>query len=159
MKRGAISPRAYLWRMPPSLDPRAPRFNQGVVGALALVAFVLDAPLLLPVLAALLAAGAFLGPAANPLSLLWRRVVVPVLKLGPPAKTKEAAPVRFAQAVGFAFLAAASVLLLAGLAPAFGWALTLVVAALAGLAALTDVCVGCIIYVRLRTAFARPASG
>lgn len=142
----------------PVIDPRAPRFNQGVVGVLALAAFVLDLPLLLPLLALLLAAGAFLGPHANPLSLLWRHAVVPALRLGPPARAKDAAPVRFAQGVGFAFLLAASVLLLAFPALALaGWGLALAVAALALLAAATDLCVGCEIYVLLRKWTARPA--
>lgn len=143
--------------MPPrTLDPRAPRFNQGVVGAAALVAFAIDAPLVVPALAALLAAGAFLGPDLNPLSLLWRHVVVPVVGLGPPARVKPAAPVRFAQGVGLAFLVTASILILGGVSAVAGWALTLVVAGLALLAALTDICVGCEAYVLLRTWTARP---
>lgn len=136
------------------IDPRAPRFNQGVVGAGALLAFVLDAPPALPVLAALLAAGALLGPAYNPLSILWRRVLVPALRLGPPARLKDAAPVRFAQLVGFVFLAAAFAALLAGWT-LLGWGLALVVAGLALLAAATDVCVGCEAYVLLRKWTAR----
>lgn len=144
-----------------SIDPRAPRFNQGVVGVLALAAFLADLPLLLPLLALLLGAGAFLGPQLNPLSLLWRHALVPLLRLGPPKAQKDAAPVRFAQGVGFAFLAAASLLLLALAAPlaiTVGWGLALAVAALALLAAATDVCVGCEIYVLLRKLLApRPA--
>lgn len=138
------------------IDPRAPRFNQGVVGAGALVAFLFSAPLVLPFLALALGAGAFLGPQANPLAILWRRVVVPALKLGPPIVKKDAAPVRFAMAVGFVFLAAASVLLLADISGIIGWALTLIVAALALLAAITDICVGCEIYVLLKRWTARP---
>lgn len=128
------------------IDPRAPRFNQGVVGVLALAAFVGKVPLLLPFLALALAAGAFLGPQANPLALLWRHVLVPALKLGAPARLKDAAPVRFAQGVGFVFLAAASVALLGFGLALVGWALALLVAALALLAAITDICVGCEIY-------------
>jgi len=129
----------------PRIDPRAPRFNQGVVGVGALVAFVANAPLLVPVLGLLLAAGALLGPSANPLSILWRKAIVPGLKLGAPARLKDAAPVRFAQLVGFLFLAGASLAFV--LSQAFvAWALTLVVAALALLAAVTDVCVGCEVY-------------
>lgn len=135
--------------MPP-VDPRAARFNQGVVGALALVAFVLDAPLVLPFLALALAAGALLGPQRNPLAVLWRRAIVPALGLGPPVKLKDAAPVRFAQAVGLAFLVASSVALLATPWSLLGWALALLVAALALLAAVTDVCVGCEAYVLLQ---------
>lgn len=138
------------------IDPRAPRFNQGVVGAGVLVAFLADAPLVLPLLALPLAAGAFLGPQANPIALAWRALVVPMLRLGPPRARKDAAPVRFAMAVGFAFLAAASVLLLVGMAPAIGWTLALVVAALALLAAATDLCVGCEIYVLIARWLPRP---
>jgi hypothetical protein len=139
------------------IDPRAPRFHQGVVGVGALLAFVLQAPLALPILALALAAGALLGPHANPLALLWRKLVVPALRLGAPRALKDAAPVRFAQAVGLAFLAAASVLVLAGVAPVVGWGLALVVAALALLAAVTDICVGCEIYVLVQRWVARPA--
>jgi hypothetical protein len=136
------------------LDPRAPRFNQGVVGVGALVAFVANVPLLVPLLGLLLAAGAFLGPSANPLAILWRHAIVPGLKLGAPARFKEAAPVRFAQLVGFLFLASASVALV--LSQTFvAWALTLVVAALALLAAVTDICVGCEIYTLGRRIAAR----
>lgn len=138
------------------IDPRAPRFNQGIVGVGALAAYLFDAPLVLPILALALAAGAFLGPQANPLAILWRRVVVPALKLGPPKAPKEAAPVRFAMAVGLGFLAAASALLLTGTLPALGWALALVVAALALLAAITDICVGCEIYVLIVRWLPRP---
>lgn len=144
--------------MPSRIDPRAPRFNQAIVGAGALAAFALDAPLVLPVLALLLGAGALLGPSSNPLAILWRRGVVPLLHLDPPERLKDAAPVRFAQLVGFAFLAAASALLLVALpawAPLVGWGLALVVAALALLAAIADVCVGCEVYLLLSRARAR----
>lgn len=146
--------------MPEPIDPRTPRFNQGVVGAASLAAFALDAPLVLPGLALLLAAGAFLGPQANPLSLLWRHAIVPALRLQPPARLKDAAPVRFAQGVGFAFLLAASVLLLAvplAWASLVGWSLALLVAALALLAAITDLCVGCETYVLLLRLARRPS--
>jgi hypothetical protein len=139
---------------PKLIDPRAPRFNQGVVGAGALVAFVANLPLLVPVLGLLLAAGALLGPSANPLSIAWRKAVVPGLKLAPPARLKDAAPVRFAQLVGFLFLAGASVAFLLSLA-FVAWALTLIVAALALLAAITDICVGCEVYNLGRRLFAR----
>jgi hypothetical protein len=124
------------------------------VGALALLAFVLQAWLVLPFLALALAAGAFLGPQANPMAILWRKGIVPLLKLGPPARLKDAAPVRFAQAVGFVFLAGATVVFVVG-APILGWVLALIVAALALLAAVTDVCVGCEIYALLLKARGR----
>lgn len=142
----------------PGIDPRAPRFNQGVVGVGALASFLVASPWILPPLALFLAAGAFLGPWANPLGLAWRHALVPLLRLGPPARLKDAAPVRFAQGVGFVFLAAASTLLLAapeGVLHLVGWGLVLAVAALALLAAVTDVCVGCTMYVLLQRARSR----
>lgn len=140
------------------VDPRASRLQQGIVGVLALAAFVLDAPLVLPALAALLAV-ALLAPAHSPTALLWRRVLVPALRLAP-AKPKDAAPARFAQAVGLLFLAGASAVLLAAPALALvGWALALLVAALALLAASTGLCVGCRAYVLLVRLRARPARG
>lgn len=138
-----------------TLDPRAPRFNQGVVGVGALAAFLFDAPLVLPLLALALGAGALLGPRANPLALAWRHAVVPAFRLGPARAAKDAAPVRFAMGVGFVILVAASAFLLAGLT-ALGWSLALVVAALALLAAVTDICVGCEAYVLLKRWAPRP---
>lgn len=139
-----------------SIDPRGARFSQGVVGVGALIAFVLDAPLLLPVLALALAAGAILGPQANPLALVWRHGVVPALRLGPPRATRNGAPVRFAMGVGLVALAAASLLVLGEIAPVVGWGLALVVAGLALLAAATDLCVGCKIFVLLARWRPRP---
>jgi hypothetical protein len=138
--------------LPPRIDPRVPRFTQGIVGALALVAFLADVPALVPALALLLGVSAFLGPAWNPLNALWKSAVVPALRLNPPARLKDASPVRFAQTVGFACLLAATVALHAVPAAAaalVGWGLVLAVAALALLAAVTDVCVGCEIHARL----------
>lgn len=140
------------------IDPRMPRLNQGLVGAAALVAFLADAPLIVPFLALPLLAGALLGPQRNPVALLWRRVIVPGLRLSAPARTKDAAPVRFAQAVGAGFLLAASLAFLAAV-PLVGWGLTLLVATLALLAAVTDICVGCEAYVLLRKWSAGAASG
>ena len=58
---------------------------------------------------------------------------------------EDSRPPRFANQVGVAFLGAASLAHLAGLA-AIGWGLGLIVAALALLAATTGLCVGCEMY-------------
>jgi hypothetical protein len=63
-------------------------------------------------------------------------------RLGPPSHLEDPRPPRFAAGVGVAFLATASLALVAG-APGAAWALALAVAALAGLAATTGICVGC----------------
>jgi hypothetical protein len=138
-----------------NVDARSPRFGQGLTGLLSLVAFLADVALLVPLLAAVLLAGAIFGPGANLWSLLYAKAVKPALKLAPPRKLKDPAPTRFANAIGGVFLGAATALLF--LAPdlavagiGLGWILVLVVAALALLAAATDICVGCEIYVLIQ---------
>lgn len=131
---------------PKPIDPRGPRFNQAVLTVGLLGAFLLDARVVVPVFAVVLGLGAAFGPRYGPFLRLFADVIRP--RLGPPADLEDPRPPRFAAAVGVAFLAAAGAAFAAG-APGVGWALALVVAALAGLAASTGICVGCEIYVFL----------
>jgi uncharacterized protein DUF4395 len=129
--------------VPAPIDPRGPRFNQAAITVLLLVGFVLDAQVVVPAVALVLLAGAALGPRWGPFLRLYSEVIRP--RLAPPAELEDPRPPRFAAAVGVVFLAAATVAFLAGNA-VVGWALALVVAVLAGLAATTGVCVGCEIW-------------
>lgn len=122
------------------IDPRAPRLNQAVLTVGLLVGFVLDARLVIPVFAVVLALGAAFGPRYGPVLRLYAEVIRP--RLGPPPYLEDPRPPRFAATVGVVFLTAASAALLAG-APGLAWVLAVVVAALAGLAATTGLCVGC----------------
>ncbi len=128
---------------PEPIDPRGPRFNQAVLTAGLLVGFVLDARAVVPVLALVLLAGAAFGPRYGPFLRFYAEVVRP--RLGPPAELEDPRPPRFAAAVGVVFLAAATAAFVAGNA-VVGWALALLVAVLAGLAAATGICVGCEIW-------------
>jgi hypothetical protein len=128
------------------VDPRQPRLGQGITGVVALVGFVLDLPLVLPVLAAILGAASALGPKANPYAWLFRGLRRAGL-LGPPGELEEAAPPRFANTIGFVVLSAASVAWYAFGLTWVTWGLGLFVAALALLAATTGLCVGCELYV------------
>ena len=123
------------------IDARAPRFNQAVVAVALAAGFLLDLRVVVPVAALVLFLSA-LG--LGPLLLFWRRVVAP--RVGPPRDVEDPRPPRFAAAVGTAFLAASTLSFVAGASP-LGWALALLVAALAGLAAATGICVGCEVYV------------
>jgi Domain of unknown function (DUF4395) len=139
------------------IDARGPRTNQAVIGALALLAFVLDLEWLLAVLAAQLAIGLTLGRRFCLPCLLYFEVIQPRFGEGP---IEDSRPPRFANMVGVAFLGGATVAFVAG-APALGWALTLIVAALALLAAATGLCMGCEAYklsARLRGVAARHVS-
>ena len=136
------------------IDARAPRTNQAVIGVLSLLAFLLDVEWLPAVLAAQLAIGLTLGRRFCVPCLLYFEVIQPRLGEGP---IEDSRPPRFANMVGVAFLGGATVAFLAGV-PALGWTLTLIVAALALLAAATGLCMGCEAYklsARLRGIAAR----
>ena len=136
------------------IDARGPRTNQAVIGTLALLAFLLDLEWLPAVLAAQLAIGLTLGRRFCLPCLLYFEVIQPRFGEGP---IEDSRPPRFANMVGVAFLGGATIAFLAGV-PALGWTLTLVVAALALLAAVTGLCMGCEAYklsARLRGIAAR----
>lgn len=131
---------------PRAIDPRGPRFNQAVLTVGLLAGFLADAKAVVPVLAVVLFLGAAFGPRYGPFLRLYAELIRP--RLGPPAELEDPRPPRFAAAIGVVFLVGASVAFAAG-AAGLGWALALVVAALAGLAAVTGICVGCEIYLLL----------
>ena len=125
---------------PAPIDPRGPRFNQTLLSIALMGGFIPDWRPVVPVLAVVLFLGAAFGPRWGPFLRLYAAVVRP--RLAPPAELEDPRPPRFAAAVGVVFLVAASLAFAAG-APGLGWALAMVVAALAGLAASTGICVGC----------------
>ena len=89
------------------------------------------------------ALGALVGLQAQPYGIVFRRVVRP--RLGPPAELEDAAPPRFAQAVGLGFLVVALVALLAGATVVASIAIAFALAA-AFLNAAFDFCLGCELY-------------
>ncbi len=125
---------------PQPIDPRGPRFNQAVLTVALLAGFVADLPVVAPVFALVLFLGAAFGPSYGPFLRIYATYIKP--HLDPPAHVEDPRPPRFAATVGVVFLSAATVAFAAG-APGLGWGLALIVAALAGLAATTGICVGC----------------
>lgn len=135
---------------PSLVDPRAPRFGQTLTATGLLLGVALGEPLFVLGVAAVLTTAVLSGWRLDLWGALWKRVAGPVL--GRPATREPAAPHRFAKLVGAGFTTLASVLLLAApvaglpdLAVA-GFAVAAFVAALAGVAAVTDVCIGCRLY-------------
>jgi hypothetical protein len=124
------------------IDSRAPRFNQAVIGTLALVSFLTGWWPLLAILAAQLAIGLTLGRRWCLPCLFYFEVLQPRFGEGP---IEDSRPPRFANVVGMAVLGSAAIALTAGLT-VLGWALGLLVAALALLAASTGFCIGCEAY-------------
>jgi Domain of unknown function (DUF4395) len=136
---------AHPYRDLDVIDSRAPRFNQAVIGTLALAAFILDLEWLPAVLAAQLVIGLTFGRQYCLPCLFYFEVVQPRAGEG---RLEDARPPRFANLLGVLFLGGATVAFLAG-AATVGWALTLLVAGLALLAASTGLCMGCEMYLWL----------
>jgi hypothetical protein len=133
------------------IDERAPRTNQAIIGSLALLAFAVDARWLVAVLAVQFIVGLTFGRRFCLPCLLYFEVLQPRLGEG---RLEDSRPPRFANIVGAVFLSGATLAFIAG-ASGLGWALALIVAALALLAAASGVCVGCELYLwiaRLRGA-------
>lgn len=130
-----------------TVDVNVPRFNQAMVATTTAAAFVAQWEWLVVAVLVVLALTRLGGPRLGLFTQIWVRLIRPRVDPGGPRELEPAAPPRFAQSLGVAFLAAASVAFWAG-ASVIGWALTLVVCALAALAAATRICVGCLLYER-----------
>ena len=130
------------------IDSRGPRTNQAIVGVGALIAVLVDQEWIIVLLALQLIVGLTLGRRFCLPCRLWFDILQPRLGEGP---IEDARLPRFANIIGAVFLTVSSILLYAG-STSIGWALALIVAALAVLAAATGFCVGCEMYVLLARA-------
>jgi hypothetical protein len=128
------------------LDPRGQRFAAAVT-SLVLVVILLTGWGWLALAQTLVFAITAYDPRKGPYGLVFRALVLP--RIGPPAEREPAAPVRFAQLVGFTFAAVATIGYLSGVT-----ALGVVFAAFALLAAFLNaafgLCLGCEAYLALR---------
>jgi hypothetical protein len=124
------------------IDSRAPRFNQVIIGTLALIGVVAGWPWLLALLALQLVVGLTLGRRYCLPCLAYFELVQPRFGEG---SLEDSRPPRFANVVGMVFLSAATIAYALG-APVVGAALGTLVAILALLAAATGFCAGCEAY-------------
>lgn len=115
-----------------------------MVAILTGIAFLAQLPQLVAAVAVVLSATYLLGPRFGVFTQIYVRWVRPAVD-PTPDEFEDARPPRFAQLVGSIFLLAATAAFALSWSVT-GWALTLIVAALAALAATTRICVGCIIY-------------
>ena len=130
------------WTDTDVIDERAPRFNQAVVGLVALAGAVLGWPLAWAIMGAQLLVGLTLGRRFCLTCLAYFGLVQPRLGEG---RLEDARAPRLANAIGAAFLGSAALAWWLG-APGLGTALGSIVAALALLAAATGFCAGCELY-------------
>ena len=129
------------------IDPRGPRFGGAVTTVVLAIALVLVGTTAGTVLVAwqtlVFALGAIVGLQAQPYGIVFRKVIRP--RLSPPAEMEDAAPPRFAQAVGLGFLVVALIASLAGVTVVATVAIAFALAA-AFLNAAFDFCLGCEMY-------------
>jgi hypothetical protein len=135
--------------MPPTprVDHSLLKFNQASIIVLLLLAFLLDWPLLVAFVAAVMVVGS-VWPQAGLFKWFAQRVLQPAGLLKPDVRADLPQPHLFAQAVGGLVLLVALVAFGLG-APVVGWALSGVVVALAAVNLFLGFCVGCFLYYQL----------
>lgn len=133
---------AHPYRDTDVIDERAPRFNQTVVFAVALLGAAFGWPLAWALMSAQLLIGLTLGRRWCISCLAYFELIQPRIGEG---RLEDSRPPRLANQMGFVFLATAAILWWSG-AEAAGTAIALLVAALALLAATTGFCAGCELY-------------
>lgn len=131
---------------PAPIDPRGPRTNQAVLATALVLGLVFNQQWVAPLFAAVLVLGAAFGARYGPVLRFYSSVIKP--RLSPPSELEDPRPPRFAASVGVVFLGGATLAFLLG-ADIVGWALVVIVAVLAGISAITGLCVGCEMYVWL----------
>jgi hypothetical protein len=135
-----------------TLDPRGQRFAAWLTSAVLAAVLLTQSGWLLLAQTVVFGIGAFVGMRAAPYALLYRYLVAP--RLAPVREREAAAPVRFAQAVGFAFAAVGTVGFLAG-TPLVGIIATAAALIAAFLNAAFGLCLGCLVYLRGKLLIAR----
>jgi hypothetical protein len=129
------------------IDPRGPRFGALVTMVVFAVVLATGSAWLLAAQAVVFAAGAIFGVGYSPYGLVYKWLVRPRLK--PPAELEDAAPPRFAQAVGLVISIVGIIGFAVGLRP-----LGLIAAGLGLVAAVLNgvfgICLGCELYLIIR---------
>lgn len=131
----------------PAVDPRGPRLAAWITTVVLAVVLATQWWPLLAAQAVVFAIGAFAGFGYAPYSLLYKYLVAP--RLRPPGEREDAAPLRFAQGVGFAFALVGTIGFAAG-GTVLGMVATAFALAAAFLNAAFGFCIGCETYLLLR---------
>ncbi|KAA9161121.1 DUF4395 family protein [Amycolatopsis acidicola] len=131
----------------PAVDPRGPRFSAVITTIVLAVVLITSWWPLLALQAVVFAIGAFVGLKPAPYSILYRTLVAP--RLGPTSEREDAAPLRFAQAVGFVFAVVGTLGYALGSTPV-GIVATAFALLAAFLNAAFNFCLGCEMYLLIR---------
>ena len=132
-------------QLPPArmIDPRGHRFGAGVSAIVLIVAVVTGTQSLVALALLSIAVSATFGLRYSIYGIVWRRIAA-VASLGKVEPEHEYPP-RFAQVLGSTALTLALIAFLLG-ATTIGWVLTLAVAGLQSVLAVTGYCLGCRLY-------------
>jgi hypothetical protein len=136
-----------------SVVPRAKAVFHAVLPAVAFVVGVPIAPYLLAFTGLAMAISVLAGPRYSLFGRIFNQVIRPAARIGK-GRPEQAAPHRFAEAVGAVCLLAAAALYWVG-AHGAGQALALLVVALALLNAAAGICIGCQMYLLIKRAQGR----
>jgi hypothetical protein len=134
---------------PAQVDSKVPRGKAAFHTLLPALAFLLSAAslpagrLLVGATGLAMAVSVVGGPRFSVFGKLFNKVIRPALRIGP-GSPEDVAPHRFAEAIGAVCLLAAFALL--WVLETAGWAIVLLVVALAALNWLAGICVGCQLY-------------
>jgi hypothetical protein len=132
-------------QLPPArmIDPRGHRFGAGVSAVVLIAAVVTGTPWLVALVLLSIGVSAAFGLRYSIYGVAWRRIAA-AAHLGKVEPEHEYPP-RFAQVLGSVALILALVAFAVG-ATTIGWVLTLAVAALQSVLAVTGYCLGCRLY-------------
>jgi hypothetical protein len=130
------------------VDHSALRTNQAFIITLLIIAFVLNAPLLVALVSAVMLIGTAL-PSAGLFKAIYGYLLKPAGLVKPDVKLDNPEPHRFAQGLGGTFLLFSTLALLIPGLGWLGWVLSWLVIALAALNLFAGVCVGCLMYYQL----------
>ena len=125
------------------VDHSALKTNQLFIIFLSILAFVFNQPILVALVAVVLAIGAVLKTPG--FGIVYKSILKPRGWMKPDVLDDNPEPHRFSQIVGISFLAVGSITLFLGSA-GLGWTLVWIVIALASLNAFGGFCVGCAVY-------------
>lgn len=128
------------------LDPRGQRFAAALTTVVIALVLITGSGWLALAQAVVFALTAW-NPRRGPYPLIFRALILP--RLGPPAEREPASPVRFAQLVGFTFLAVSAAGYLGGI-DAVGIAAAAFGLLAAFLNATFGLCLGCEAYILIR---------
>lgn len=129
------------------VDQSALRVNQALIITFLILAFVLNSPLIVGFVAAVMLVGT-IAPQLALFQQFYRKVLKPAGIVKPNVIEDNPEPHRFAQGLGGTFVLLGLVALLAGL-PVVGWGLVWLVIGLAAANLFLGFCAGCFVYYQL----------